>query len=127
MVTLASAGAVVSRTVMVNEPVDSLPAASRAFTVTVVVPIGNVVPDGWEYVIVGTAVTASVAVAEKFATAPAADVASSVRLAGTVSAGAIVSFTITVNDAEPTSPAASFAVTVTIVLPSGNVLPLGGF
>jgi archaellum component FlaF (FlaF/FlaG flagellin family) len=43
-VTLLIAGAVVSRTVIVNDPLLLFPAASVAVTVTVVVPIGNVLP-----------------------------------------------------------------------------------
>jgi hypothetical protein len=56
-------GAVVSATVTVNVPVLTLLAPSVAVTVTVVTPIGNVVPLACEYVIVGLAVTLSVAVA----------------------------------------------------------------
>ena len=48
-------GAVVSFTVTVNVFVDVLPAASFAVTVTVVVPITNVAPEPFEYVIVGDA------------------------------------------------------------------------
>ncbi len=44
-VRLENTGAVVSRTVTVNEPEDELPAASAAVTLTVVVPSANVEPD----------------------------------------------------------------------------------
>src|SRR5207247_9921886 len=46
-VRLSNAGAVVSRTVTLNVPVAVLPAASRAVTVTVVVPSGNTLPGAW--------------------------------------------------------------------------------
>ena len=61
-------GAVVSCTLTVNELVDALPWPSVAVTVTVVVPIANVEPDAFEYVIV-TGPTASVAVAAAYVTA----------------------------------------------------------
>jgi hypothetical protein len=38
----------------------------------------------------------------------------------------VVSFTVTVKEAEPVLPWASVAVQVTVVVPSGNIEPLGG-
>jgi len=53
--------------------------------------------------------------------APAALVASTVALAGTVRTGPVVSFTVTVNDAAVWLPCASVAPQVTVVAPNGNV------
>src|SRR6266850_1219314 len=58
--------------------------------------------------------------------APAALVASTVALAGTVTTGPVVSVTVTVNDAAPWLPCASVAVQVIVVAPNGNVDPLAG-
>jgi hypothetical protein len=49
-----------------------------------------------------------------------------VAFAGTVRTGGVVSFTVTVNEAEPVLPCVSVAVHVTVVVPSGKVEPLGG-
>jgi hypothetical protein len=59
-------------------------------------------------------------------TAPVGPTASIVAFAGTVMAGGAVSLTVTVNEAEPGLPCASVAVQVTVVVPRGNVEPLGG-
>src|SRR5262245_57137804 len=115
-------GGVVSTTVTLKVFVVVLPAASVAVTVTVVVPSGNVVPGCFEYVIV-TAETASVACAANVTTAPDALVASFVMSAGTVRSGGVVSRTVTVKVPLLELPAASVAVTVTVVVPSGNVVP----
>ena len=64
---------------------------------TVVVPIGNVEPDGGVQTVV-TGPTASVAVVVKLTTAPVFDVAGTVILAGTVSVGGVVSTTCTLNE-----------------------------
>ena len=53
-------------------------------------------------------------------------VASAVMSAGRLTEGEVVSWTVTVEDAEPTLPAASLAVHVTVVIPSGKVDPEGG-
>ena len=116
-------GAVVSRTVTVKVFVVTFAAASVAVTVTVVDPIANDDPEATEYVIVGAAVTASVAVAAaQVAIAPAALVASTVTLPGTVSAGAVVSSTVTVNDPVAMLPWPSVAVTLTVVTPRAKVV-----
>jgi hypothetical protein len=47
-------------------------------------------------------------------------------LAGTVTTGAVVSLTVTVNAAVPLLPRVSVPVQVTLVGPSGNVAPLAG-
>ena len=75
--------------------------------------------------ITGAESTPSLAVAAGyFTTAPATEVASAVMFAGTVSDGAVVSATVIVKDDEALLPAASVAVTVTVVAPSGNVDPV---
>src|SRR5262245_32722329 len=90
-------GAVVSRTVTLNEAVAVLPAASAAERPTAVVVIAKVVPVnaiGPAAVLATTATVPSVsstAVAVKFTTAPAALVASRVRLPGPVMTGGVVS------------------------------------
>ena len=57
------------------------------------------------------------------ATAPAGLVASRVMGGGIVIEGAVVSTTITWNEADPGLPCESVAVQVTVVLPSGKRLP----
>ncbi len=63
---------------------------------------------------------------EPAGSAPAALGASAVMSAGSARAGAVVSCTVTVNDPDELLPAASVAVQVTVVVPSGNVLPDAG-
>ena len=84
-------GAVVSLTVMVNDAVPVLPAASVALHVMVVVAIGNVEPEAGEHVAGRGPSTSSVAVAVNVTTLPAELVASNVILAGTVRIGGVVS------------------------------------
>ena len=62
----------------------------------------------------------------KLTTAPAALVASAVMSAGTVTTGGVVSTTVTLKASLVLLPAASVAVQVTDVVPSGNVLPDAG-
>ena len=115
-------GGVVSLIVTVKVFDEWLPAASVAVTTTVVVPTANPDPDGIEYMIVGEAVTASVAVASgENVTGVSGAVASSVTLDGiVVITGAVVSFTVTVNDFVTALPRLSVAVTDTVVTPTGN-------
>ena len=103
-----------------------LPAASFAAQLTVVVPMGNAVPDAGTHVIV-TPGQLSVAVGAKFTTA--------VHLAGSVSFvmspgqaifGASLSLTVTVNEQLSLLPAASVATDLTVVVPLGNVEPDAG-
>jgi hypothetical protein len=118
-------GASLSTTVTVNEHVVTLPAASVAVEVTVVVPGLNVEPEA------GTEVTVaeqlSVAVVLKFTTAPH-ELASvfAVMLEGQVITGASLSTTVTVNEHEVELPAASVAVEVTVVVPRLKVEPEAG-
>jgi hypothetical protein len=94
--------------------------------VTVVVPTANVEPEAGVHVGVSGPSTVSVAEAVKVSTLPAGELDESVMSAGTVTTGAVVSTTATWNDAEPVFPAASWAVQVTVVVPSGNVDPDAG-
>src|SRR5262249_37948999 len=75
---LANTGPVVSRTVTWNAPVAVFPARSVALALTVVVPIGNVDPEGTLSVTGRSPLSASWAEAEKATIAPAAEVASAV-------------------------------------------------
>jgi hypothetical protein len=75
-----------------------LPCASVAVQLTGVVPTGNAEPDAGAQLIAGVASTASVAVAVKLTTV-VAPVASAVTETGTVSAGGVLSVTVTVNPA----------------------------
>ena len=107
-----------SRTVTVKVFVETLPSTSVAVTVTVVVPIAKVEFDGIDTVTDATP-TASVAVGAYVACAPVGPVASTVMF-GAVITGGVVSTTVTVNVAVDVFPAASFAVTVTVVVPNGE-------
>jgi len=94
--------------------------------VTKVTPIGNVEPDGEEQDADNGPSTVSIADAVKVARAPPGPVASRVMLAGTVTSGAVVSRTVTVNVAVATFPWASVAVQSTRVVPSENMNPDDG-
>ena len=89
-------GAMVSRTVTVNVQVLVFKAVSYAVTVTVVTPIGKTEPEAGEAVTVGLGSTESVALTVKSTTLPAELVASTVMLVEHVTAGAVVSRTVTV-------------------------------
>ena len=119
-------GAVVSLTVTVKLLAPTFARLSLAVQVTVVAPSGNVAPlAGVQLTATGPSI-ASVADALNVNTAPAGPVASTLAFAGTVTIGAPVSLTVTVNEAEPVLPCASVAVQVTTVAPIGNVEPLAG-
>jgi hypothetical protein len=116
----------VSLTVTVNVQVAVLPEASVAVAVTVVIPTGKDEPEAGEYDIVAPG-QLSVTDPAKFTIAlhcPGALLA--VISAGQVTAGASVSLTVTLNVHEAVFPAASVAVAVTKVVPTGNVDPEGG-
>jgi hypothetical protein len=119
-------GGVVSFTVTVNKAEPALLCVSVAVHVTVVVPSGKVEPLGGAQLTGRAPSTLSVADAEYVKTAPAGPVASTVAFTGTVTTGAVLSVTVTVNEAEPVLLCVSVAVHVTLVVPSGNVEPLGG-
>src|SRR5262245_35146433 len=78
-------------TVTLNVFVVELPFQSVAFAVTVVVPTGNVLPDGRLTVTTGAGSLSSVAVTLNRTPAPKITVAAVVMFAGTVSVGAVVS------------------------------------
>lgn len=86
-----SVGAVVSRTVTVNEPLPVLPAASVELQFTVVAPGANVEPEAGAHANAGLPLTASLALAANVTTWPAALVASTTMGEGSDSAGAVVS------------------------------------
>src|SRR5262249_38664745 len=122
-----TAGAVVSATVTVKVFEPGLPAASVAEHVTVVAPSANVDPDAGTHVGVIDPSTASVADAPLYdTTAPAALVASAMMFGGTVTTGPVVSWTFTVNEAEPVLVWASVAEQFTVVVPNANVEPDAG-
>lgn len=93
---------------------------------TVVVVIGNVLPDGGAHTTVTVRSTMSVAVAVKVATAPDGPVASKVISAGTVKVGAVVSCTVTVKLPLVVLPRVSDAEQLTVVVVIGKVLPDAG-
>ena len=114
------AGPVVSTTVTVNAVEPELPAASDAAQVTVFVPRAKVLPDAGEQVAATSPSTASVAEAPYDVVAPSGPAASTVRSSGTVTAGAVVSTTLTSNDFWVVLPWSSTAVQFTAVCPGGT-------
>ena len=112
------AGGVVSLTVMRCSAVAVLFASSAAVQFTIVVPSGN---RAGASLAMDATPTASDAAGEPVSTGvPSGDAASAVALAGAASAGGVVSTTATSCVAACLLPAASAAVQVTIVVPSGN-------
>ncbi len=119
-------GGVVSRTATLKLPVLILRSLSVAVQFTVVAPKGNVLPEGGVQFTVVFASTSSVALTAYCTTDPAAALASTVRSPDTVKRGAVVSPIVMVKLPELALPAASRAVQLMVVWPSGNVLPEGG-
>jgi hypothetical protein len=120
-----SDGGVVSSTVTVNEQFVVLPDASVAVQVTVVVPFGNVEPDGGvqDAVIPGQL---SLDVAVKLTTAEhCPESVPVVMFAGQFRVGASLSFTVTVNE-QLAEPSLLVAVQLTVVVPFGKALPDAG-
>src|SRR5262245_7560749 len=105
-----------------------LPLASCAWQSTVVVPMPKPLPEGGEHATGTAPLTRSTAVGAAYATGlPPAPMASKVGSEGTFAkAGGVVSPTVTVKLVLDWLLAASFAVQLTVVVPSGNVLPVGG-
>ena len=116
----AMTGPVVSTTETVNDELPVLPAASVAEQVTVFAPSGKVLPDSGAQVAARSPSTVSVAAAAYEVVAPSGPVASRVRSSGTLTAGAVVSTTLTSNDFCVVLPWSSTAVQLTAVLPSGK-------
>jgi hypothetical protein len=122
-----SVGFVVSATVTskVAEPV--LPAASVALQVTEVVVIAKVEPEAGLHVTGRLPETLSWAVAVKATTAPSGLVASSVGFGvGSVTVGAVVSTTVTVNAFVVALRALSVAVQLTVAVTKPKVDPDAG-
>ena len=116
-------GGVTSFTVTVNVQVEVLFDASRAVTVTVVVPFGNKLPEAGDAVTVVPGQLSLAAGNAKFTNAPHwPGELLTVMLAGQVMVGAWVSFTRTTNEQVP--PPGSVATTV--VLPMGKKEPEAG-
>src|SRR5690242_15333544 len=109
----AITGATVFCTVTLKLAVPVLFAASGLEQLTLTVPSAKVDPDAGTQVALPLPATASVKVALNVTVAPVGPVASTVMSAGTVTAGAIVSLTITLKLAEPRLPAASLCEQVT--------------
>ena len=120
------AGGVASTTLTVKLAVAVLPALSVAVQVTVVVPMGKVLPEAGAQAEVSAPLIKSVAEAVNVTAAPFGPVASAVILPGTVMVGGVVSRTMTVKLPLAVFPALSFAVQPTIVMPRGKVLPEAG-
>jgi hypothetical protein len=104
------------------------PCESVAVQVTFVVPTGKVLPeDGLQ--LTGSGPSAlSVALAENVTVVPPGDSVSTEKSLGTDTTGGVVSFsvTVTVKEAEPVFPCESVAVHVTVVVPTGKLLPDAG-
>jgi hypothetical protein len=119
-------GGCVSFTVTVKLHVAVWPAASVAVDITVVVPTGKTEPEAGLLTTVtpgqlSAAVTLKFTVAEHW---PAA--AGCTMLAGQVMIGFCVSLTVTVKLQVAVRPAASVAVELTVVVPTGKALPEAG-
>src|SRR5439155_3231602 len=100
-----------------------LPRASADEHWTVVAPMANVDADAGTHVVGVAPSTTSDADAANVTDAPLADVASVVMVAGTVTAGAVESRTVTMNPAVAALPRASADEHVTVVAPRRNVDP----
>ena len=117
-----------SFTVIVNEQVPVLLAASLTVQVTVVVPFGNVEPDGGEQVGAPTPGQLSLTVGAGYVTTAEHRFGSVllVMLTGQMIDGGCVSLIVTVNEQLAVLPEASLAVQVTVVVPFGKAPPDAG-
>ena len=115
-------------TVTVNEQLVESPQVSAAVTRTVVVPIGKMLPLGGLATTNGGGLHPPLAVLVKKTAAPFEPVAFTTMFEAQTRAiaGAAHGPTVTVNEQLVVSPQASLAVTLTVVAPTGNTLPLGG-
>jgi len=116
----------VSTTVITNDALEVLPRLSNDVHVTVVAPSGSMVPGAGLHVTPTTPSTTSSADALKLTAAPAAPVASLENDAGSVSAGAVVSTTVTSNEPLVELPWLSVAPQSTEVVASANADPDDG-
>ena len=105
-----------------------VPLASLAVACTTVVPTGNVLPEGGTAVITGTLLQVSLAVTVKNTTAGPTDVTTMFDGQWMLSThgGVLVRFTVTWKLQLVNVPQESLALHVTVVVPIGKVLPLGG-
>jgi hypothetical protein len=111
-------------TVTLKLPVATLPWASLAEHVTVVMPIANVDPEDGLQLAATAPSTLSKARAENVTGVPPSSDVSTVWFGGRERAGLVVSTTETVKRAGgETLPEESVAVQLTVVVPTGNVLP----
>ncbi len=115
-------------TVTVNEQLPEFPDVSLAEQVTVVTPIGKLVPEAGEQVTVRAPSQTSLAVAENVAVAEPEPTGLSVRLIGPgqVTTGAWLSATVTVKLHELLLPDVSEAEQVTVVTPLAKAVPEAG-
>lgn len=103
----------------------NVPQVSLAVTVTVVVPVGNVLPLGGLAMMFGGGLQPPVAVAVKNTAMPFEPVAVTVMLEEQLRLiGGLT--TVTWNEQFVVVPQVSLAATNTVVVPTGKVLPLGG-
>ena len=113
-------------TFTMNVPVAELARVSTDVQFTFVVPIANVDPDAGEHTTGRTPSTRSAADAANVTGAPAKLVALVLMLAGSARTGAVVSPTVTLNEADVEFAWASIAVHITAVVPNGKVDPDAG-
>src|SRR5947199_25739 len=121
-------GAGVLVTVTVNAAALVFRRVSTALQLTVVVPIGNVVPLAGTHATVTLPSTASIALAVNVTIAPAPLVACTFWFGGTVMTGGVVSRTVTVNNPDAAFPIASVAVALNVTIaPDALVASAVGF
>src|SRR3954453_12947286 len=104
----------------------ALPRLSVAVQLTVVGPTRNRAPEAGLHATARLPSTRSSDVAVYVTLASLADVAPMVKLAGTVTAGGVVSTTVTVNDPETVAPRVLVAVQYTVVVLIGKIDPDAG-
>lgn len=119
-------GAVVSCTFTVNVLLDEFERVSVEVHVTVVVAMAKVEPLAGTQVVGRAPSTTSAAEVENETAAPAAPVASTVRFAGTVMTGPVVSCTLMVKVLLDEFERVSLEVHVTVVVAMAKVVPLNG-
>jgi hypothetical protein len=120
------AGGIVPSTVTVKLHALLWPLASVAAQFTVVVPSENNDPDAGVQATVGFASQVSLAVGLKLTGVPSTPAHWTVRFAGQVIIGGVVSTTVTVKLQLLLLPLASVVVQVTVVVPSGKSEPEAG-
>src|SRR5919205_256239 len=123
-------GAVVSTrfTVTLKLALPVLPCESVAEQVTFVVPTGKLLPEDGLQLGVSEPSTLSFALAEKVTLVPEGSAVFTPKLPGTLTTGAVWStrFTVTPKLALPVLPCESVALHVTVVVPTGKLLPEDG-